>query len=89
MRKLTPCFWPGDGVNIEVWIHGYCAITWGSQAAILAVEFLITDSGSTLKMVMEMRGSMPFSVELDITSTDGLARQSVASQAAAGWRADA
>ena len=34
-------------------------------------------------------GSMPFSVELDITNTDKLARQPSASQAAAGWRADA
>ena len=33
-------------------------------------------------------GSMPFSVELDITGTDESARQPWVSQAAAGWRAD-
>ena len=36
-----------------------------------------------------LKGSMPFSMELDITSTDELARQPSASQAAAGWRANA
>jgi hypothetical protein len=36
-----------------------------------------------------LKGSMPFSVELDITGTDELAPQPVAWQAATDWRASA